>query len=165
MERWTERPIPGGNSIGWLMWHLARWQDVAVNTIVRGEQQVFFCDGWDGRLGVSDTRAGTGFTDEEVEDWCSAVCVSELPNYWAAVARETHAWLSSVDLDVLEEVPDVDARLAAAPDVVSESAAWVHSYFRGRPARFYVGFTAINHAYMHIGEMAAVRGALGVAGL
>jgi hypothetical protein len=164
IDRLTERPIPGGNSIAWLLWHLARAEDIAVNTVIRGCPQVL-TNGWAASMGVGDARMGTGFDDDEVAAFGESVEVAQVLAYWDAVGRETIDWLSDVDLDVLDTVPDVDARLAAADAVVNERASWVSNFWRGRPASFFLQFTAINHAYMHVGEISAVRGALGVPGL
>jgi hypothetical protein len=49
------------NSIAWLLWHMARCEDVMVNTVLRNVPEVLD-DGWLNRLGVSTRHIGTGDT-------------------------------------------------------------------------------------------------------
>lgn len=37
-DQWGQR-LPGHNSIAWFIWHLARCEDVAVNTVLRGDRK------------------------------------------------------------------------------------------------------------------------------
>ena len=44
---------PGGeHSIVWILWHLARIEDVTMNLLVAGSPQVFHSAGWRERLGA-----------------------------------------------------------------------------------------------------------------
>jgi hypothetical protein len=56
------------NSIAWLLWHMARCEDVAVNTVLRGEQEVLDQGNWLPRLGSATRHIGTGDTHEEVRE-------------------------------------------------------------------------------------------------
>jgi len=60
------RPGPGLNSLVWLVWHMARVEDVGVNLVVAGGRQVLD-DGWASRLGIDRTDVGTGMTEEELD--------------------------------------------------------------------------------------------------
>jgi len=59
------RPGDGVNSIVWLLWHMARTEDVAVNLVVAARAQVL--DGaWARRMRVPRRDMGTGMTSAEV---------------------------------------------------------------------------------------------------
>src|SRR5262245_64927053 len=60
------RPTPKHNSIAWLVWHMARCEDVAVNTVLRGTEEILDCDAWLARLGIDSRHIGTGATPAEV---------------------------------------------------------------------------------------------------
>jgi hypothetical protein len=55
-----EQPSGQANSIGWLIWHLARVQDDHVAEIV-GADQVWVGGGWAGRFGLAPDPKNTGF--------------------------------------------------------------------------------------------------------
>ncbi len=164
-ELLTVRPGDIGNSIAWLVWHLARVEDVVINTIIRGEPQVLVAGDWQARMRVADERVGTGFEESEVEQLSRSVDVEALDAYWQAVRRATAEWLATVPAGTFEAVPDVRGRLAAIPAIAPAKAQeGLIGFWSGRPASFLVRFPLISHGYLHLGEMLAIRGRLGVKG-
>ena len=61
------RPGKGMNSLTWLLWHMARTEDVSVNRVVTDSRQVFD-ESWARQHGISRPDIGTGMTDEEVAE-------------------------------------------------------------------------------------------------
>src|SRR6266851_9891033 len=61
------RPHRGSNTVVWLVWHMARVEDVGVNRFVVDRPQVLD-DGWLAKLGVGRRDVGTGMSDAEVND-------------------------------------------------------------------------------------------------
>jgi len=159
------KPADGSNSIAWLIWHLARIEDVVVNSVVRGEDQVLIRDRWGPRVGVAETQIGTGFSDEEVADFSNRLDTGALIDYWVAVHQETQGWLKDAPLDILDSKPDLRERLESAPEVVSQQGGWVLQLWGGQATSFLLRWTVIGHGYLHLGEMQAVRGQLGIKGL
>ena len=161
----TARPGDAGNSICWLVWHLARVEDVVLHAVVRGEPTVLASGGWGRRMGYDDARIGTGFTDADVETFGRAVDPKAVDDYWQAVRAATAAWLATVPLEALDVVPDLDTRLAALPPVVPKQAEWLLAFWRGRPAGFFLRMPVIDHGFLHLGQMQELRGRLGVRGV
>jgi hypothetical protein len=163
IDRWTERPADGRNSLAWLLWHMARCQDLPVNVVLRGGPQVLD-EGWIQRLGVEATTIGTGFGDEELAGFDGAIDVPALLAYWDKVCSTTDGWLRSITDDELVAVlagkPDIDERLGA----VGDTAAWVYDLWRGQEGSFFLRWVALGHGYWHAGEAASVAGALGYPG-
>ena len=54
------RPTPNTNSIGWLIWHSARVQDIQLADVA-GVEQVWHRDGWVDRFGLDLPRNDTGY--------------------------------------------------------------------------------------------------------
>ena len=50
--------LPEHNSVAWNLWHIARGEDWAIQTILQGQEQLLTRDGWGERMGV--TYAGFG---------------------------------------------------------------------------------------------------------
>jgi len=57
-EQMRVRPREDLNSLAWLMWHIARAEDIFVNVVFAGRPQVFD-DGWTGKLGVTRRDFGS----------------------------------------------------------------------------------------------------------
>lgn len=161
-DLWAARPGGVANSIAWLVWHVARCEDVAINTIVRDAPQVL-TDEWSWRLRVDDARIGTGFTDAEVDAVGRSLDVDELDRYWTAVRGVTAAWLERAPR--LDCTPDVGGRLRLVSGVVPPAGEWLLDQWTGKPAAWFVSDMVIAHGYLHLGEMLSVRGLLGIEGL
>lgn len=159
-EQMRERP-GGMNSIVWLLWHMTRFEDVVVNTVLRGEPEVLDQEGWIERLGIDSRLIGTGSSDEEVGDFSSQVDPATVRAYRAAVGRETRNWAATADFDVLDAVPDVAARLSKGPAAIGERAAWVQRLWESRTGHGLLSLPVIGHSYIHIGEARVTRGRLG----
>lgn len=152
-------------SIVWHIWHMTRIEDAVVNVLLRGAPEVLDRetdgDGWLARLGVDVRLVGTGDTDEEVRDFSERVDISALLAYRDAVGRGTRAWVQTADFDALEAVPDLEARLAAAPPIVGERARWLPRFYAGKSGIFLLTFPVTNHGFMHWAEARVTRGRLG----
>ncbi len=59
---------PGVNTLAWLVWHMARTEDIGLNRFVTDGEQVFDAAGRGARPGVARRELGTGMTPAEVRD-------------------------------------------------------------------------------------------------
>lgn len=105
-ERLTESPVPGTNSIAWLIWHLARVQDHHVAELLDTDQ-LWVGDDWAARFGLEPDpdNNGYGHTPEEV----AAVQPDEpgvLLDYLDAVWERTRHMLEAVTPSDLDRVVD-----------------------------------------------------------
>lgn len=156
-----ERPDGVGNSVVWLMWHMARTEDAIVNAVIRERDQILLTDGWTEKLGVESTLIGTGLGEEEVEDISKRIDVESVNEYWKTVSDQTSEFLKTTDAESLERIPEW--RIEAAPPIIAgvENAA-AASFWAGRSVGFLFGGTIISHGYIHVGEMQSIVGRLGV---
>ncbi len=53
--------LPGHNSVAWLLWHNARGEDWAIQTILQGQEQLLTREGWGERMGVTYPGFGGGW--------------------------------------------------------------------------------------------------------
>lgn len=160
----TARPVPGANSIAWVLWHATRCEDLVVNTICRRQPQVLIAGGWLQREGLGDTRMGTGNNDAEVAGFCETVDIRALLDYRSAVRQQTSRFIREIDPAALDEKPPLDDILATIDPLWADTADWVRDLWAPWPLSLFLNFTALGHTYIHIGEMQAIRSALGVSG-
>ena len=133
------QPKPDCNSIGWLVWHLTRWQDVQISNFM-GEEQLWIKDGWHARFNrpPDPKDIGFGHSSEDVTSFKSPD-VSNLLEYHRAVLERSKRFisnLSTADLDRelnepwYQPLPTVSVRLIS---VMSDSLQHVGqvSYVRG----------------------------------
>jgi hypothetical protein len=100
------RPEGVGNSIGWLVWHLARVQDDHLAEVA-GREQVWTADGWEPRLGLPfpADATGYGFDDAQV-DATRITDPALLAGYHAAVHQLTVELLTGITATRLDEIID-----------------------------------------------------------
>jgi hypothetical protein len=161
-EQFRWRPTPGPQSIGWNLWHIAKWDDFMAEALVartpslshRGPAQQIWksrhvADQWGwaaSNLGFLD--GGTGLPDEE-----AAALV--LPAKQDVVAYSTDAFRH---LD--EVVSDLDDSLL--PQVVPGTVIYPPDEKQDTYGNNVVVW--LNHCYEHLGTMEALKGMLGMRG-
>src|SRR6185436_21089647 len=87
-EQMRMRPGTRLNSLVWLLWHMARTEDAAVNPVVAARDQVLDED-WLRRINVPQRTIGTGMTSDEVTEMSARADVAAVRAYRSAVGRRT----------------------------------------------------------------------------
>src|SRR5262245_28273668 len=95
----------GLNSIAWLVWHMARYEDI-LNLLLVGRPQVLDEEHWLPRLNLSVRDVGTGMGDDEVSDLSARLDLAALRDYYTAVGRRTMEVVRSLRPEALDELPD-----------------------------------------------------------
>lgn len=102
----TTQPPGGGNTIGWLLWHLTRVQDHHVSELI-GRPQLWASDAWGDHFGLGPDPENTGFGHEPSE--MAAVRPTgpkAITDYYDAVWHRTERFLGSLDAARLDKVVD-----------------------------------------------------------
>jgi hypothetical protein len=99
-------PSPGANTIGWLVWHLARVQDHHVAELL-GREQVWATGPWPARFGLEPDAGDTGYghSADEVAR-VRPDSAEALTGYYDAVAARTAELLADVTVADLDRVVD-----------------------------------------------------------
>src|SRR5689334_22360379 len=93
-EQMRVRPREDLNSLAWIMFHIARAEDIFLNPVLTGRPQVFD-DGWAKKLNVARRDFGIGMTSAEVTDLTRQVELGALREYRDAVGRRTRELISA----------------------------------------------------------------------
>jgi DinB superfamily len=149
------------NSIVWLLWHIARVEDLTINTGVRGVPEVLDRGGWQPRLGVKRRDIGTGMSDKEVAQFSAQVDVAAVRAYRAAVAQETRTGLTARDFEDLDKPVVGAGERALASGDLGPGAEYVAENMRIRPRWFLLCFEGVGHSYEHLGVAEHVARLLG----
>lgn len=139
-EAARHRPAPEANSIGWLIWHSARVQDMQVAEIA-GVDQVWTAQGWVERFGLDLPRSDTGY-GHGVDDVAKVTAPAALlSGYYHAVHAMTLDYVTAVTVEELTRVIDTrwDPPVTAAVRLVS----------------------ILDDCAQHLGQAAYLRGLLG----
>jgi hypothetical protein len=160
-EQMRVRPREDLNSLAWLMWHIARAEDIMVNAVLTGRAQVFD-DAWTKRLGITRRDFGIGMTSAEVTELTRQIDLGALREYRDAVGRRTREvvggfkppdWEGHVAAEAVER--------AAAQGAFGARTEMMVKVFPGRPRAAVLSGIALFHSSGHMGEAATVRAAGG----
>ena len=159
-----ESVLPTVNPIAWLLWHIARSEDSAMNLLVTEGREVLDV-AWCTRMNVSRRDAGTGMTMDEVMDLSARVHLPSLTAYGRAVGERTAGLVSSMTPLDLGEVVSPEAVHRAVVQLVAEPmrAALEELWQETRRGDFLI-WLPLTHNYEHIGQVDLIRGMLGHSG-
>ena len=161
-EQMRVRPREDLNSLAWLMWHIARAEDIFINTILGARTQLFDDESWAKRLAVTRRDFGIGMTSAEVTELTRQIELGALREYRDAVGRRTREvvggfkpqdWEGSVTADAVGR--------AAAQGAFGTRTEMIVKGFPGRPRAAMLSGIALFHSAGHMGEAATVRTAGG----
>lgn len=118
-EELNQQPAPDCNSIGWLVWHILRGQDLGIAELM-GEEQLWIKDGWHAKFDrpPEPMDFGLGHTPEDLAAFRSPD-VRILLDYYQAVSEQTKNYLTNLPESELDRkldhpvFPTVGARIIA----------------------------------------------------
>src|ERR1700719_4488263 len=155
-------PMPGANPIGFILWHMVRSQDWAVNTAVRGREELIKREPWSWSL-LAHPGIGTGFDAAEAKEVSHEVELKPLLAYADAVHAEIVAWLDSISETDLDVIPDVAAHDAPHPEYQTavfraemDSGPEHDDAVAGQgglPVWIFLTSVALTHLHRHLGEV------------
>ena len=148
----------------WLVWHMARVEDVGVNRFVVDGRQVLDKGDWAARMRVTRRDVGTGMTDAEVDALSAAIDLTGLRGYWNGVIDGTLAVVDTLAGENLDTVVPADRvrRVANEEGGVATGAEWLTEFWaKSRTRAWVLAQTPFLHPYGHYFEARAVRGMWG----
>jgi DinB superfamily len=157
-EQLRLRPREDLNSIAWILWHIARAEDIILNPVLSGRDQVFD-DAWMKRLGISRRDFGIGMKSPEVSELTGSINLDALREYRDTVGKRTREIIGGFQPGDWEG----QVQQAAMERALGEGAfpPPVVQAFSGRPRAAVLSGIALFHAGGHFGEATTIRSAGG----
>jgi hypothetical protein len=159
----------GQNSIAWLLWHVARAEDIGVNAFAYDRPEVFDEGNWAKRIGSGRRDLGTSMTSDEVTAFSTSVDVGEIREYWRAVGDRTldivrregdRGWDEPVDPARMRRIIRDDGDYGPKVD-----ANRVETFYGGMTRGWAFAHLALTHSFGHFAEAGVVRGMLSYPGV
>ncbi len=146
-------PSKEDHSVAWLLWHMARIEDVAMNILVAGGPQIMNQADWLERMGIDIMNTGNLMDEVAVVELSAAVDVEALRAYRLAVGRQTRSIIQNLRPEQLKEKVD-PARLerVIAEGAVVEEARDLIDYWGKRTMAGLLLMPATRHNFVHLNE-------------
>ena len=130
------RPACGCNSIGLILFHVAKSEDSFVQKMLNDKQELWETDEWFKKMELDAKEAGAHYTVEQVDAFC-APKLDAILEYTAAVRAQTLACLDSM------QPADFERKI---------KVPW------GEMPAIMIFSMIVGHATQHLGEVSYLRG-------
>jgi hypothetical protein len=92
------------HSIVWLIWHIARIEDMTMNALMAGKPQIFFQDDWLEKLKITEKHSGNVVMDNvDVTALSRAIDIQALKIYRLTVGHATRELVSELTPDDVQQ--------------------------------------------------------------
>jgi hypothetical protein len=156
------RRVPQGtdHSIAWLIWHLARCEDITMNVLTAGRPQVR--GDWQGKLKIKAKDTGNAMTPAEIAELSQAIDLDALRGYRAAVGRATREIVGGLTLEQINAKVDPDRIRQILDDgSVLPGAIGIAEYWSKRTIAGLLLMPPTRHNMTHINEGFRLKGKKG----
>lgn len=147
-----------GHSIVWIIFHIARIEDITMNLLIAGTPQLFHRDGWPKKLNVNLSHSANSMEERSVADLGAQIEVDALRNYRQAVGRRTRQIVQElkpeqrnrkVEETRLQRVMDEDALLPEAIGILH--------YWSKRTIAGLLLMPPTRHNFLHLNEALRIK--------
>ncbi|MBN1815567.1 MAG: DinB family protein [Anaerolineae bacterium] len=141
------------HSVAWLIWHIARCEDITMNLLVAGSPQVLNQDGWLERIKTPVGHTGNEMDKAGVARFSTSIDIGALRAYRVAVGRRTREIVKRLGPEDLKRKVD-PARLQRVWDegAVVEAASYITDYWGKRNVAGLLLMPATRHHIVHLNE-------------
>ena len=152
-EEWTTRFLPDTNLPGFDLWHVARTQDWAMQTLARGVSEVISAPEWAHRGALATPGIGVGMTRDEADALAFEVRKGDVLAYADAVHREILVWLATIDDALLDEPPNIARHYAIHPEYQTPAMIAEVPWLAANPPLWRCLAPGIGHVRDHLAEI------------
>lgn len=98
------QPAPDANSIGWILWHMVRVEDMWIQFFAQFQTELWETEGWHEKFGLPTRDNGFGHTAEQVNNF-PGIDLAQFLEYRASVRASTLTYLNTLSPEDMETVP------------------------------------------------------------
>jgi len=140
-------------TIAYSIWHIFRIEDIVVHTLIKEDEQVFFKNGYQKRIGSPIITTGNELVKQQIADFSKKLDLNELYAYILEVKQSTEQIVKKfVFKDLKRKITDERKEILKSLHVVSEDekAFWLIDYWCGKDIRRLIQMPFSRHWIMHV---------------
>jgi hypothetical protein len=151
-------PPKGEHSIAWMLFHIARIEDITMNLLVAGTPQLYIKAGWAKKLKSTIPHFANKMDDDDVARLSAALDMKALRDYRIAVGKRTRAIVKKIHAEDFDQKVD-PSRLqkVLAEGAVIPEAMEVVNYWGSRTIAGLLLMPATRHNLLHLNEALWVK--------
>lgn len=147
------------HSIAWLIWHIARIEDMTMNVLLAGKPQIFHWDDWLTKLNITIHHTGNVVMDHaSVAELSNRIDIDALKAYRIAVGRATREVLNNLQPEQIQQKMD-PIRLQGLLDdgSVAPEAIGIIEYWGNLTIAGLLLMPPTRHCLIHLNEALRVK--------
>lgn len=147
-------PTSKDETIAWVIWHIARIEDLTMGILVADGNQIFN-DEWKMRLNVSISDTGNALTDDEIMAFSRQLNIEELLAYRNAVGQRT--WdivglLSVGEMKRKVSLHGVESVMYAGGVTSDENSRWLLDFWSKKDVAGLLLMPPTRHVILHLND-------------
>jgi len=147
-------------TIAYSLWHIFRIEDIVAHTLIKGDEQVFFREGYQKKINSPIITTGNELVKQEIADFSEQLGLDELYMYLSDVKQSTESILRDLPYDDLRRKISLERKeQLESLSVVSkdESAIWLIDYWCNKDIRGLIQMPFSRHWIMHIEACSRIK--------
>lgn len=153
----TARIFPTTNLLAFDLWHVARTQDWAVQTLARGVPELIDEPRWQNCGTLATHGIGVGYTRDRADALARGLALPDILAYADTVHQEILRWLDALPDEALDGEPDVPSHLARYPVYLEQAMRDEVPWMFERPRVWRCLGPAMGHARDHLAQMELLK--------
>jgi hypothetical protein len=151
-------PPTGEHSIAWILFHLARIEDITMNMLVAGTPQLFVRDHWSGKLNVNIFHSANSMDEKDVATLSAQIDIDALRAYRQSVGRRTREIVKRLKPEELQQkanpsrLQSVMAKGALLPEAIG-----ILNYWSKRTIAGLLLMPPSRHNFLHLNEALRIK--------
>ena len=157
-EEIRQIPPGGEHSIAWILFHLARIEDITMNMLVAGTGQLFSREAWARKMSVSILHSANRMDEQELIELSARINIQSLREYRAAVARRTRQIVQKLqEEDFNKKVDPARIGKVLSAGVVTPEAMEIVDYWSKKTIAGLLLMPPTRHCILHLNEGMRIR--------
>ena len=146
-------PPKGEHSIAWIIFHLARIEDITMNMLVAGKPQLYSQDNWATKLKSTIAHSANKMNAASVAEFSLSLDVKALREYRMTVGRRTRAIVKKLELEELtSKVDPIRLQKVLEEGAVVPEAMEIVNYWGNRTIAGLLLMPPTRHNFLHLNE-------------
>ena len=157
-EEVRQIPLRGEHSVAWILFHLARIEDITMNMLVAGTQQVLTQGDWANKMNVSILHSANRMDDVSVAELSANIDIGCLRDYRLAVARRTRQIVKKLQTkDFKQKIDRSRIERVLAEGAVTLEAMEIVNYWSRKTIAGLLLMPPTRHCMLHLNEATRIK--------
>lgn len=147
-------PTVKDETIAWVIWHIARIEDLTMSILVDGEDQLFN-DEWKQKLNVHITDTGNALSDDQIINLSKSLVVQEVLHYRNEVGKRTRQIIKKLKPDDMKRKVSpqgLEKILLEGGVTKQEESIWLLDFWGKKDIAGILLMPPTRHVMLHIND-------------